>query len=195
MDKKSILFLVLAIVVLVSIIGVITVMMTYNKMMGLLQECHSQWAKVETVYQERLDLIPNIVATVSSETKTEVTLLTNLANARANYINAKDSDGKILAAQQVNGFIAKVLLLHENYPNLKFSKGYAELRTVLEGQENRIRVERNRYNDAVKNYNIAIKSYPDKFLADMFGFKEKIYFQAEEGAEKVPKVGNETQLP
>ncbi len=195
MENKMISLICIGIVAFFILIGIIGTVMTYNNMTSLSQECDSQWSKVETVYQERMDLIPNIVATVSSEVKTETTLLSNLANARANYLNSKNTNDKVLAAQEVDRTLFKVIALTENYPNLQFSKGYQELRIVLEGQENRVRVERNRFNDMVKQYNIEIKIFPNNMFAGTFGFKEKQYFKATAGAEIVPKVGGQTTLP
>ena len=169
----------------------------YNRLVSLQQEVDKQWAQVENVYQRRADLVPNLVATVSGAANFEKSTLTEITEARA-------SVGKIDASQVANdpakfaefekaqanlgGALSRLLVVAENYPQLKSSSNFLELQAQLEGTENRISVERGRYNDVVQQYDTAIKSFPTMAYAGYFGFKEKPYFTATAGAETAPKV-------
>ncbi|MBI5228364.1 LemA family protein [Candidatus Micrarchaeota archaeon] len=160
----------------------------YNNLQNLSLEADNAWAKVQTTYQERFDLIPRIVQSVVAQTDAEKEVLKNIADARARYIGGTTTDQKVAAAQQLDRAVTTFfpIVLQENYPNIKFAEAFKDFRTVYEGQENRIRVERNRYNDAVTEYNKAIKTFPGNVFAGMFGFKEKQLFEAATGAEKAP---------
>lgn len=186
MDSKLIAGIV---VVAVVVIGALFVVGSFNSLTAKSLDVDNQWSKVQTVYQERFDLVPNIAATVKSETAKETALLEDLAAARANYLNAKTEDGKVAASSQLDSAVFKFLALSESYPDLQYSKGYQDLRTVLEGQENRVRVERNRFNDAVRDYNGAVRSVPTNLVAGAFGFKERQFFSASAGAENAPDAG------
>jgi LemA protein len=169
----------------------------YNRLVSLQQEVDKQWAQVQNVYQRRADLVPNLVATVSGAANFEKSTLTAITEARA-------SVGKIDASQVANdpakfaefekaqaglgGALSRLLVVAENYPQLKSSANFLELQAQLEGTENRISVERGRYNDVVQRYNTATKSFPTLVYAGSFGFKEKPYFTATTGAEIAPKV-------
>jgi LemA protein len=169
----------------------------YNRLVSLQQEVQKQWAQVQNVYQRRADLIPNLVATVSGAANFEKSTLIAVTDARA-------SVGKIDASQVANdpakfaefekaqaglsSALSRLLVVVERYPELKSNSNFLELQAQLEGTENRISVERGRYNDVVQKYNTAIKSFPTLTYAGYFGFKEKPYFTATAGAETAPKV-------
>jgi len=169
----------------------------YNRLVSLQQEVEKQWAQVQNVYQRRADLIPNLVATVSGAANFEKSTLVEITQARA-------SVGKIDASQvlndpsrfadfekaqgQLTAALSKLLVVVERYPELKSNSNFLELQAQLEGTENRIAVERGRYNDVVQRYNTAIKRFPTLVYAGAFGFKEKPYFTAVTGAENPPKV-------
>ena len=169
----------------------------YNRLVSLQQEVDKQWAQVQNVYQRRADLVPNLVATVSGAANFEKSTLTAITEARA-------SVGKIDASQVANdpakfaefekaqaglgGALSRLLVVVERYPDLKANANFLELQAQLEGTENRISVERGRYNDVVQRYNTATKSFPTLVYAGTFGFKEKPYFTATTGAEVAPKV-------
>lgn len=177
-------------ILLVGAIVALYAMMTYNAIQSLNLEADNAWSKVETAYQERFDMIPKIVQSVVAQTKEEKELIKNIADARAKYIGAKDVDEKVATAQELDSAINTVfpIVLQENYPNVKFADAFKDFRTIYEGQENRIRVERNRYNDAATEYNKYIKMFPGNLFAGMFGFKEKQLFKAAAGSEKAPEL-------
>jgi LemA protein len=169
----------------------------YNRLVSLQQEVEKQWAQVQNVYQRRADLVPNLVATVSGAANFEKSTLTEITQARA-------SVGKIDPSQVPNdparfaefekaqaslgSALSRLLVVVERYPELKSNSNFLELQAQLEGTENRISVERGRYNDVVQKYNTAIKSFPTLMYAGYFNFKEKPYFTATTGAETPPKV-------
>jgi LemA protein len=172
-----------------SCIG-ITAISTYNDIQNLNIAADTQWAKVETVYQERFDLIPRIVQSVVAQTDAEKQVLNNIADARSRFISGKTLESRTEASasldRSLNSFFP--IVLQENYPNVQFAQAFRDFRVVYEGQENRIRVERNRYNDAVKSYNQAIKTFPGNVFAGYFGFSEKPFFQSASGSEKAPEL-------
>ncbi len=170
------------------ILGVLISIWMYNNIQSLNLEVDNAWAKVETVYQERFDLIPRIVQSVVAQTEAEKEVLKNLADARARYLGARNIDEKVAAAAEFDNHLSTVfpIVLQENYPNIKFAEAFRDFRITYEGQENRVRVERNRYNDATTDYNKAIKTFPGNFFASFFGFKERKLFEAATGAEKAP---------
>lgn len=167
---------------------------------GLVQQdelVKKQWANVQSDYQRRADLIPNLVNTVKGEANFEQTTLTNVVEARAKAtkmeLKADDlSPEKIKEYQAAQGQLSqalgKLLMVTENYPNLRANDAFRNLQTQLEGTENRIKVSRNDFNDAVKEYNIKVRTLPTSLFAGMLGFKTKEGFAAEAGAEKAPEV-------
>jgi LemA protein len=188
--------LVLGIIVLVI---VVIAGGSYNRLVRLAQGVNSQWAQMQNVYQRRADLIPNLVATVSGSANFEKSTLTEITAARASVgqmkidpNNAPTDPAKLAEFEQAQGALSsalsRLLVVSERYPDLKASAGFLELQSQLEGTENRISVERGRFNDAVQSYNTAIKSFPAVFYAGVFGFSEKPYFAATTGAEKPPPV-------
>ena len=191
MSQKLGSFVVVA-VILVILLGLgLYFVATYNSFVSLNEEVNTRWSFVETVYQERFDLIPRIVQSVNAQTKAEKEILESIAQARTRYFDARsraDVDGQVGAAEELDEVFLKInaLALTENYPNVQFAQAFSEFRTIYEGQENRIRVERNRYNEAIKIYNVAVKSFPGNFLAGMFGFGPRMPFEAASGAEQAP---------
>ena len=147
-----------------------------------------KWANVETQYQRRFDLIPNLVSTVKGYAAHEEKLFTEITEMRSRWQNAPTIDDKVTAANGLEGAIGRLLMVVENYPVLKASENFLSLQDELAGTENRVSVERTRYNEAVKQYNVATKRIPTSIIASMFGFKEKKMFEAAEGAENAPKV-------
>ena len=169
----------------------------YNRLVSLQQEVEKQWAQVENVYQRRADLIPNLVATVSGAANFEKSTLVEITEARASVgkidagqaLNDPSKFAEFEKAQgQLTAALSKLLVVVERYPELKSNSNFLELQAQLEGTENRIAVERGRYNDVVQRYNTAIKSFPTLVYAGAIGFKERPYFTAVTGAEKPPKV-------
>jgi LemA protein len=148
----------------------------------------AQWQQVETVYQRRFDLIPNLVESVKGVMKQEQTIFDNLAEARSKYSGAVTPSDKALAAGQVETAFGRLLAIMENYPTLKSSETVQDLMVQLEGTENRISTERQRYNENVRNYTVATKTFPRSIIASMFGFESLNYFEAQSGAEVAPKV-------
>ena len=157
----------------------------------------SAWAQVENVYQRRADLIPNLVATVKGYAEHESSTLEAVVNARANAtsmkIDAQDLSEEALAkynkAQgELSSALGRLLMIQENYPDLKANENFRDLQVQLEGTENRITVERQKFNDTAKEYNTMIRKFPRNILASMFGFEKKPYFAAAEGAQNAPVV-------
>ena len=163
-------------------------MLAYNGLVGASQGVDAQWANVNTVYQRRADLIPNLVSSVKGYMGYESGLLENITALRSQWQNAATTADKIAAGSAMDSAISRLLVVAENYPDLKASESTNKLMDELAGSENRISVERMRYNDAVKAYTLQTKYFPGSIIANMFGFKEKPYFEASAGAENAPQV-------
>lgn len=170
---------------------------SYNNLVAKDQLVQQQWAQVENVYQRRSDLIPNLVNTVKGVANFEQKTLTDVIEARANAtkvtISPKNLDEasmqKFQAAQDnLSSTLSRLMMVTENYPQLKATQNFSELQAQLEGTENRITVERKNFNEVVQDYNTQVKRFPSNIFAGMFGFKEKAYFKAAEGADKAPQV-------
>jgi LemA protein len=146
------------------------------------------WSQVETQYQRRFDLIPNLVEATKGTMKQEQKVFGAIAEARTRYSGAQTGGEKVEAANQMESALARLLVIMENYPQLKSNETVQQLMAQLEGTENRIAVERRRYNEVVQDYNTTIKRFPGALFAGMFGFDAKPYFNSEEGADKAPKV-------
>jgi LemA protein len=160
----------------------------YNSFVKKSQAVDGQWAQVETQYQRRIDLIPNLVTTAKAFMTQEQTVFENVANARSVYAGAKTTDEKVAAANQVEGSLSRLLAVVENYPQLKSNETMLSLMAELSGTENRVSVERKRFNDEVKVYNTSVKTFPGNMFAGLFGFSEKKFFEASDGAENAPTV-------
>jgi LemA protein len=160
----------------------------YNSLVTKEQAIEGQWAQVETQYQRRYDLIPNLVESVKGIYEQEQTVFDNLADARSRYAGATTTDEKALASGEVEGALARLLVVVESYPDLHSSEAVIEFMDELAGTENRISVERRRYNEIVLDYNTAIKTFPRNMLAGMFGFEAHEYFKSVSSADEAPKV-------
>ncbi len=169
----------------------------YNKMVKQEEGVTSAWSQVENVYQRRADLVPNLVATVKGYAKHEESTLEGVVNARAKATSitidpANISSEKLAEFQKAQGELStalgKLMMIQEQYPDLKANQNFLELQAQLEGTENRITVERQKFNEAAQAFNTSIRMFPKNMIASMFGFERKAYFEAQEGAETAPKV-------
>lgn len=171
---------------------------SYNSLVQQQEKVNGAWAQVENQYQRRADLIPNLVNTVKGYADFEKDVLTEVTDARSRVgsvqIKAEDLDSpeklqKFQDAQdKLSSAISRLLVVSENYPNLKANENFLQLQSQLEGTENRISVERKKFNDAVQEYNTSIHTFPTLISAKIFGFKEKAYFKSTAGSEKAPDV-------
>jgi LemA protein len=161
---------------------------SYNKFVGQEEAIKAQWAQVENQLQRRNDLIPNLVETVKGYAQHEESVYKDIADARAQLLNAKSPDETIAAANRQTTALGRLLAVAENYPQLKANEQFNRLMDELAGTENRIAVERMRYNERVQEYNTARRQFPANVTAKMFGFKEYPFFQAPPEAKQVPKV-------
>lgn len=186
-----------AIILLVGGCGALNVWSSYDNLVRLSENVDSKWGQVENVYQRRADLIPNVVATVQGYAVHERETFTAVTEARAKVgqinLSAKDLTPenlqKFQAAQDaLSGALSRLMVVVEKYPVLKANKLFLGLMTQLEGSENRVAVARRDYNEAAQEYNTYRKLFPKNVVANFFGFSEKPYFKADEGAQKAPKV-------
>jgi LemA protein len=160
-----------------------------NQMVAKDQAVKEAWSNVDTDLQRRADLIPNLVETVKGFTKEESTVFGDIANARAGMLNAQGPAAKIAANNQLDGAIGRLLLLTENYPQLRSSDQFMRLQDELAGTENRIKVSRMRYNEAIRDYNTFILQFPNSIWAGIAGFHQNnAYFEASPGAQNAPEV-------
>jgi LemA protein len=194
MKKNTIILISFLAIVVIAIFWAIS---GYNGLVTLRENVNSQWANVESQYQRRSDLIPNLVQTVKGYATHESSTLEGVVAARAkatqvtidpNNLTPEKLQEYQAAQGQVSSALGKLLMITENYPDLKANQNFLELQAQLEGTENRISVERNRFNEVAKSYDITIQRFPKSIIASLFGFKEKPYFEAEKGAEKAPSV-------
>lgn len=183
--KKTIALIILVIAILTIIFWIWG---TYNSLITKDQSVQSQWANVETQYQRRIDLIPNLVNSVKGYMNFESDLLSNITKLRSQWTSAATVDDRIQYQTQLDTALSRLLLVYENYPELKSNQLVAQLMDELAGTENRISVERSRYNDKVREFNTAIKVFPGNVIAGWFSFNEKKYYQSTEGADVVPVV-------
>lgn len=170
----------------------------YNKIISADEGVKSSWSQVENQYQRRYDLVPNLVETVKGYAKQEKEVLENVTLARSRVgqvtitpqmLNDPQAFAKFQQAQDgLSSALSRLLVVSENYPNLKSNENFLTLQSQLEGTENRIAVERRRFNETVQEYNMMIRRFPGSFIASMTGFKEVAYFHATTGAEQAPKV-------
>ena len=185
---KALLGLVAVIVILVLIFGGMYVS-TKNKIVTMDEQVKSNWAQVDVVLQRRADLIPNLVETVKGFAAHEEIVYGDIAKARSALLNAKTPEEKIAANGQLDGALGRLLAVVENYPQLKSNENFLRLQDELAGTENRIAVERKRYDDAIQDYNTFIGQFPSNVFAGWAGFKRNdAYFAAPEAARTAPKV-------
>lgn len=183
MNKKVIIGIVV-VVALVIVYG----FSTYNSLVTLNVEADTKWKQVETNYQRRFDLIPNLVESVKGVMKQEQEIFTALAEARTKYSGAITAGDKAAAAGQVESSLGRLLVVMENYPQLKSSETVQTLMSQIEGTENRISTERMRYNETVQAYNLKVMRIPSSIVASMTGFDKREYFNAQAGSEVAPQV-------
>ena len=197
MFKNKALWITIAIIVVLLFAGYSWVKGTYNTMVTQDEGVKTAWSQVENQYQRRMDLIPNLVNTVKGYATHEKETLEGVVSARAEATKTtidpsnlnEESMKKFQAAQGgLSSALSRLMLVIERYPDLKANQNFSELQAQLEGTENRISVERKRFNETAQSYNTYIRSFPTNILAGMFGFQPKAYFSAESGAEKAPKV-------
>jgi LemA protein len=199
MKRNTIIILVVVGIVIflaLSLVGWATSI--YNSLVKLDEGTHQTWAQVQNQYQRRYDLIPNLVATVRGYAEHESAVFTQVTEARASVgklqvtpeiLNNPQMFQQFQEAQRgLTSALSRLLAVAENYPQLKANENFLQLQAQLEGTENRIAVERRRFNQAVQDYNIKVRSFPASFIAGIMGFSQKPYFEAEPGAEKVPQV-------
>jgi LemA protein len=189
----------IALLVVVGILLIIffTFQGMYNKMVSLEESTTGQWANVETAYQRRADLIPNLVNTVKGYAEFEKETLTEVIEARsaatsiqvdANDLNPEQLEQFQQAQSQLSGALSRLLLTVERYPDLKANQNFLQLQSQLEGTENRISIERRKFNNLVQAYNTYIRKFPQSIISGISGFNKKGYFEAEVGSEQAPKV-------
>lgn len=194
MKKGTITLLVIGVLILIMVGGTLT---TYNGLIAKDEAVATAWGNIQSQYQRRADLIPNLVSTVKGYAKHESKTLENVMAARAKAtqvtINSDNLTPEKLkqyqAAQgELSQALGRLMAVSENYPNLKANENFSELQAQLEGTENRINESRQIYNSAVQTYNVSVRRFPANIVAGMFGFDKKNQFEAEAGAEKAPKV-------
>jgi LemA protein len=161
---------------------------TYNSLVGLDEGVNNAWGGVQSAYQRRADLVPGLVATVRQYSDYEGEVLTEITQARASIGSAQTPSELQSAGADMNSAIARLLVVVENYPNLKANEQYLDLMAQLEGTENRIKIERDLYNGAVRSYNTKVRMFPSSIVAGMMGFPVKEYFAAAEGSDVAPDV-------
>jgi LemA protein len=191
--KRQVIYLILGL----GIIAIMAGCSSYNRMVEMDEAVTGQWAQVETAYQRRADLIPNLVSTVKGYADFEKETLTQVieARAKATSININPENLDAAAIQQFQGAqdglssaLSRLMVVVERYPDLKANQSFLDLQQQLESTENRIAVERRKFNDTTRNYNTYIRRFPKNILASIFGFDKKGYFEAAEGSEEAPTV-------
>ena len=194
-NSNKTLWITLGILAFVVISLLIWVTSTYNGLVSTDENVNQKWANVQTAYQRRADLIPNLVETVNGYKNYEGQTLTEIAKLRSEAGQAKIDVSKAAspeamqaASQNMDGVLSRLLVIVENYPDLKANQNFLALQDELAGTENRIKVERDNYNVAVKDYNLKVRRFPSNLIAGMFGFDIKNPFEADKGAENAPKV-------
>ncbi|MFP4621271.1 MAG: LemA family protein [Bacteroidales bacterium] len=193
--KKS--WIIIGIIVIFGLIVYSSFKNSYNRMVQMEQSVEEQWSQVETQYQRRADLVPNLVSTVKGYAEHEQETFQKVTEARSQAasteVNANNlSPEQLQQFQQAQGALSsalsRLMVVVERYPELKASQNFQDLQAQLEGTENRISVARRRFNQAVQQYNTYVKQFPQTFYANLFGFEEKAYFESQEGAEQAPDV-------
>lgn len=179
------------IIIAIVVIAVIYLFVSYNGLVSTQEAYTSQWSQVENQYQRRFDLIPNLVGAVQGAMKQETAVFGAIAEARTRYAGVASTGSqadKVAATTQVESALSRLLVVMENYPALKSIDTVQNLQIQLEGTENRVAVERQKYNDTVRVYNLRVKRFPGMIFAKLFGFDAQPYFEAATAAETAPKV-------
>jgi len=189
---------VVVVLALIALIGFGQYVGVRNTLVTKDQAVKAAWSQVDIVLQRRADLIPNLVETVKGYAQQEVTVFGDIAKARSALLSAQTPSDKIAANGQLDGALGRLLLVVENYPQLKSNENFMRLQDELAGTENRIAVERRRYNDSLQDYNTYLLKFPNNIYAGFAGYKENdAYFKASEGSREAPKVnfGTQTAAP
>ncbi len=193
MSKFAIVFISILVVILLCVGKYISVK---NTLVKKNEDVKTAWSQVDIVLQRRADLIPNLVETVKGYAKQEQTVFGDIAKARSQLLSAGTPEQKIAANSQLDGALGRLLLVVENYPQLKSNENFLRLQDELAGTENRIAVERQRYNDTLNDYNVYVQQFPNSIFASSLGFKPNgAYFAASEGSREVPKVNFNAPAP
>ena len=185
---KNKLFIGLGIIGAIILLGVFWYIGIYNSLIRLNEETNNKWAQVETQYQRRVDLIPNLISTVKGAADFESSTLEEITRLRSQWQSAPTTEQRVQTANQIESALSRLLLVAENYPQLKATQNFLALQDELANTENKVAVERGRYNDAVRNFNARIKTFPSNMVVGQLGYSDKSYFNAAEGAENAPKV-------
>lgn len=180
-------------IILISVIAIIAIIViflvgSYNGLVNKSEAVDTNLSNLDVMLQRRADLIPNLVSTVKGYTSHETEIIDSITDARTKLMNANSVEEKSNANNELTSSLNALMVVVENYPDLKSSQNFIQLSDELSGTENRIAVARKDYNDAVKEYNTKIKRFPTNIVSGMFGYGEKEYFQASEGSEEVPTV-------
>lgn len=185
MSKGLKTFIIVAAIIAVILLPTVGI---YNQLVNLEQAVNQAGSDIDTQLQRRSDLIPNLVETVKGYATQEKTIFTEIADARSKLAGAQTVADKAQADSQLGSALSRLLVIVENYPNLKSDQNFRDLSVALEGTENRIAVARKDYNSAVSAYNVAIRKLPNSIIAGIFRFEQKPYYKASAGAQEVPKV-------
>lgn len=185
MKKGSIILICIVALVAIFIFGTIS---SYNGFVSAEENVNQKYSDIETQLQRRVDLIPNLVNTVKGYASHEKEVINDISDARAKLAGAKTPADQAKANDDLSGALSRLLVVVENYPDLKANQNFQQLMDELAGTENRIAVSRRDYNDSVATFNKKVKRFPGAMIASIFGFDEKDYFKAEEGAKEAPKV-------
>ncbi len=172
----------------VVVVLVLWVLTGYNGLVTARQDVDTAWSNVETQYQRRFDLIPNVVSTVKGAANFEQSTITAVTEARSQWTGASNRGQQVAAANSFDGALGRLIVSVEAYPQLKATEAFRDLTTELEGTENRIAVARRDYNDAVRSYNLVVRRFPGMILAAVFGYAAEPGFEATEGSENAPAV-------
>jgi len=184
----SIALIIVAVFVVLAVIIGLQLKNAYNALVKIDEDVNNSWAQVQTQLQRRYDLIPNLVETVKGYASFEREVLIEVTRARASVGGAKTPDEAMKANNDLSNALSRLLVVVENYPQLKANENFIKLQDELSSTENRIAVERRRYNESVRIYNQKLRSFPTVFFAGIFGFEKRNYFEAPESAQQAPKV-------
>lgn len=185
--KKTLVYVLVTVTVILAIIG-FTLVGSYNGLVSMKEGVGSSFAQIQTASQRRADLIPGLVETVKGYAAHEKGTFTEITNARSQVNQATNPQDLAKADEQLNQSLGKLMVVVENYPDLKANENFLSLQDEIAGSENRIAVERKTYNDQVRAYNTKVKRFPTNIIAGMFNFESAVYFEADEGADKAPVI-------
>lgn len=175
----------------IALAAIVWIWSGYNGLITARESVNASWAQVETQYQRRVDLVPNLVNTVKGAADFEQETLTNVTEARTRWLNAQSRPNQIAAAEQFDSALSRLLVTVESYPQLQATQAFRDLMTQLEGTENRIATARRDYNEVVRSYNVSVKRFPGNILAFLFDFDAEDMFDATQGSENAPPVNFE----